>query len=134
MRTWVAKNPGRWREINKAAHQRYDRTEKGKASLKRRRAKWTRSVAGRATLLLGMARRRSTRKGIAFTLTREWLLPLLTPLRCMATGDTLSLEPGSPLVPSIDRKDNTQGYTPDNCWVVSWAFNNRKKAKPLSEL
>jgi hypothetical protein len=33
------------------------------------------------------------------------------------------MNPGSP---SLDRIDNSKGYTPDNVWVISWQANRMK--------
>lgn len=95
--------------------------------------RYRRTVKGWEANLLTRAKRRAERHGREFTLTREWLSPLLAPLVCAATGVPLTLEPGNPNVPSIDRKDSTKGYTPENCWVVSWEYNNAKKDRPLEE-
>ena len=84
--------------------------------------------------LLMSARWRCRRKGIAFTLTREWVAQNYTG-RCAVTGipfhiptDAAEVKYGrqSAFVPSLDRLDPGGGYTPDNCRIVLWAFNRFK--------
>jgi hypothetical protein len=36
--------------------------------------------------------------------------------------------------PTVDRKDSTKGYTPDNVWVISWRANRIKSNSTLEEL
>lgn len=36
--------------------------------------------------------------------------------------------------PSLDRIDNSQGYVPENIWVISWKANGLKKNSSLEEL
>lgn len=36
--------------------------------------------------------------------------------------------------PTLDRKDSTKGYTPDNIWVISWRANRIKSDSTLEEM
>lgn len=36
--------------------------------------------------------------------------------------------------PTLDRKDSSKGYTPDNVWVVSWRANRIKSDATLEEM
>lgn len=115
----------------RAYRAKHKRTHRKQTRLANRR--YRRTLKGWEANLLTRAKRRAERHGREFALTREWLRPLLAPMVCAATGVALSNEPNQPNVPSIDRRDSSKGYTPDNCWVVSWEFNNAKKDKPLEE-
>ena len=46
--------------------------------------------------------------------------------RCERSGIMFDYEPGSPWVPSPDRLDSTIGYTPTNCQMVCWIYNQAK--------
>lgn len=80
-------------------------------------------------------KRRAKAKGLAFTLTKDWLRS--------AAVDTCPLL-GIPLVYSnsasmsdsaaVDRKDSAKGYTPDNCWVVSMLANRIKTNATLEQI
>lgn len=55
----------------------------------------------------------------------------LTPMRCQATGVELVLIKDdnvthSAFRPSVDRIDNSKGYTKDNCRVVAVIYNKAK--------
>lgn len=95
------------------------------------RNKYHRTVKGLASKLYSAAKKRSTVSGIEFTLTVGWVEEHLNPMVCEATGLGLSLETIEGQMhtynrPSIDRKDNNKGYTPDNCQVVSIIYNKAK--------
>jgi hypothetical protein len=40
----------------------------------------------------------------------------------------------NPYRASLDRKDNTKGYSIDNCWVISWKANAMKNKHTTAEL
>lgn len=89
------------------------------------------SVRGRATELLSSARKRARRKGVQITLTRAWIEDRLATGVCQETGMALELsrhpEGGRhPRAPSIDRNDRHGGYTPENCRLVIWGWNNAR--------
>lgn len=67
--------------------------------------------------------------GKEFSITKDWLLPKLENGKCEVTGldfKFLAYEENNPFAPSIDRIDNSLGYTPSNCKVVIWAYNCMK--------
>jgi len=85
--------------------------------------------------LLSSARARAKKKGMLCTLTKD---DIQIPKRCPVLG--LKLVPlqkrGSTLwdcVPSIDRLDNTKGYTPENCFVISRRANMLKNTGTAEE-
>lgn len=81
-----------------------------------------------AKYLLNRSRQVSTARGIPFSLTLEWVTKELERGTCAVTGIPFRVEGNKrgPFQPSIDRKDNLQGYTPDNCQLVCLLYNYAK--------
>lgn len=98
------------------------------------------TVPGRAGRLLYGAKWRARRLGVAFDLTRAWVVAKLEAGTCEATGRQFVFECGfrlgdfydkrNPWAPSIDRINPKGGYTQDNCRVVVWVFNEAKMGYP----
>ena len=85
--------------------------------------------------LLWAARARAKRKGIECTITEA---DTKIPKVCPYLGVTLirSLPRGSKRGPiaTLDRIDNSKGYTPDNIEVISWQANTMKTNATIEEL
>lgn len=82
--------------------------------------------SGREKQMFYAARIRAKQKGLEFTLRWE---DIIIPEKCPVFGVTLTKEFGSgqqPNSPSLDRIDNSKGYTPDNIAVISWRANSLK--------
>lgn len=62
------------------------------------------------------------------TITEENIREILEKqqYKCKYSGVNLCYGKGKIFQPSIDRIDNSKGYTPDNICVVSWAINGAK--------
>lgn len=62
------------------------------------------------------------------TITEEDIREILEKqqYKCKYSGVNLCYGKGKIFQPSIDRIDNSKGYTPDNICVVSWAINDAK--------
>jgi hypothetical protein len=80
---------------------------------------------------------RAKLKGIIFELTLDWVQEKLLQGACEVTGLPFTLDTGqsskhNPWSPTIDRKESTMGYTPENCQVVVWAYNVAKNSWPHS--
>lgn len=86
-----------------------------------------------ATAALHNSRRRASERNIPWALTREAIESLLTD-SCPALGIGLKYEPG-PLAdnsPTLDRRDPSRGYLPDNIVVLS-SLANRIKTNATAE-
>ena len=77
--------------------------------------------------LLHACRASAKSRGQEGLLTPDDMRRLLAPMQCSMTGGQLSWKwdgPGAnPRAPSLDRLDNSKGYTLDNVRLVCWAFN-----------
>lgn len=79
------------------------------------------------------AKRTAKTLGVAFDLTKDWILEKLKNGNCEITGLPFDLsnrgtgKKGAANVqkyaPSLDRKDPTGGYTKDNVRLVVWMYN-----------
>jgi len=82
--------------------------------------------------LLACAKASAKRRGIEFTLT---LADIIIPEKCPLLNITLTNDSGHVLSnPSIDRIDNTKGYTKDNVWIISRKANTMKSNASKREL
>lgn len=95
------------------------------------RRKYKGSLRGTVTSLMTAAKTRAKDKNIEFSLKREWIERNLEPMVCQATRSPLTLEidktvQHSPFRPSIERVDNSKGYTEDNCLIVCVIYNKCK--------
>lgn len=76
---------------------------------------------------------RAKRRGLTFDIDAAFVKKLLEPMTCSVTGMKLChKDHHDPKdirkynIPSIDRIDNTKGYTKDNIRVVSWWYNRSR--------
>jgi hypothetical protein len=85
------------------------------------------------------AKTRATKKGLEFSITVD---DIVIPKRCPVLGITLKAGVGGGTVsvaklessPTLDRIDNSKGYTPDNICVISLRANNLKRDATLYEM
>jgi hypothetical protein len=91
-------------------------------------------VASRIAKMLAAAKHRAKTKGLEFDLDSQFLYSLITE-HCPVTGAAFHWktnygagEQGNPHphAPSLDRIDNSRGYTKDNVWIISWKVNALK--------
>jgi hypothetical protein len=111
------------------AKQCLDRSRRPEARAKQRinTDKWKQTAKGRASTLVGVARRQARDKGLKFDLTNEWVLEKLGG-RCEATGLKFVFKTTDdyyrhPRSASVDRIDGHGDYTMDNVRIVVWQFN-----------
>lgn len=78
-------------------------------------------------------RRRARKRGLECTISAN---DLEIPTHCPLLGIPLFFSDGkqTPNTPSIDRIDNTRGYTPDNIQVISWEANFVKLNQTLEHV
>ncbi len=85
------------------------------------------------------AKKRATSKNMNFDLTTDFILEMFLKQdsKCHITGIKIFLplrdEEKSLLQASIDRIDNSKGYTEDNVQLVSLGFNYMRNSLPLED-
>lgn len=81
------------------------------------------------------AKTRAKKLGLAWDLSFEdVVVPETCPLLGIPIRFSTRKEDSIDHSPSIDRLDNTKGYTKDNVWVISWRANKIKNDATISEL
>lgn len=115
----------RWRERNPTYDLEYSR----RPEVRERNIQFMRRdyIKRPWAALLSNAKERAKKKGLEFSLTTEWALRTYTG-NCALTGISFIVKfegkrGGRPYSPSIDRIDQTRGYTPDNCRFILHALN-----------
>lgn len=115
--------PGNRRQVRKACNARW--YEKNKKRVQASNRKWRDDNP--AYFLWLNAKKRHKQD---FSITSEQVIELCAPMTCSVTGLPLLWKwdgtGKNPWAPSIDRIDNSRGYTPDNIRVVCWIFNLSK--------
>ncbi len=84
------------------------------------RAKWGVTIGRR----FSKWKHRAKEAGLDFTLDLNEIKS--RPLICHYTGISLTTQANQENTLSLDRKDSTKGYTPDNVVFCSWDINNMK--------
>ena len=95
------------------------------------RKQYLHSFEGKCAKLYSGAKRRASAKGFEFNLTSDWVADKLRANKCEATGVEFNFnvphnQKHGDFTPSVDRIDNSLGYTQDNCWIVCLMFNRAK--------
>lgn len=97
-------------------------------------------ISDKTERLYKRAQQNAKRKNLEFDLDLNSLIAQMETLRCQKTLLPLNFEPHGdldrtryPWSPSLDRIDNTKGYTPDNTRIVCWAYNQAKSQLTLDE-
>lgn len=82
--------------------------------------------------MLYRARQSAKKKGFVCTIGVE---DIHIPETCPVLGIKLSTDGRrTPVTPSLDRVDNTQGYIPGNVAVISWKANDMKSNATIKDL
>ena len=101
-----------------------------KEILVRRAADRYTTPEGRARTLYNSAKRRAAKMGLEFNLTYERILSGIIIGKCERSGIDFNLTAldtwRNPFAPSVDRKDNSGGYTNENIQIVSNLYNTGK--------
>jgi hypothetical protein len=109
----------------------YNATREVKDRTNRRQRAERLTSVGRARWLIKSARHRAKQNGLPFDLTFEWVAYRIENCICPYTMQPFILVSGRhPWAPSLDRIDNTKGYTQDNVNVVSLWWNVAKNEWP----
>jgi len=101
----------------------------------RKQEKDTDPIARWAAVAIGNARRRAKEAGLEFSISKEWLVAH-APTRCVLLEVPLdySATVSTAASASVDRRDSTKGYTPDNCRIISFKANRIKSNATLFEI
>lgn len=89
------------------------------------RRKVENTIEGRAMYLRNCCKQRAKVRNMEFNLSKEVIIEKLRYGRCEVTGIVFQLGTlsNNPYSPSIDRVDNTGGYTDDNIQLVCAMYN-----------
>lgn len=94
------------------------------------------SLKGWARIQVYRSKQRAAERGLQFAIDEQWLLDHL-PDRCPILGipivvgcDRQDLDNA----PSVDRVDNSKGYVPSNCRIISYRANRLKNSASRREL
>lgn len=140
MKSWYAKNKGdtEFQEMRNTRQQEYraSRTEEELVAQREKDAQATREDRRRNPLkhLLYDAKKRAKQKGLEFSLVAG---DLTIPDVCPVLGIPLAVAMGgkrSASSPSLDRWDNTLGYTLQNTRVISLRANTLKNDATVPEM
>lgn len=122
-----------WREQNREktrAAQRAERLRNPEKVRARIRKEWS-SAEKWPRHAWRMVRKRAQNKGLPFDLTPA---DLVVPGVCPVLGTAFTFGPRCPTNPSVDRKDNSKGYTRDNVRIISYRANQIKNDATAQEL
>ena len=80
-------------------------------------------------------RQRATKLGLTFNLTKEWLITN-APSHCPLLDIELVYNADKSVenTASVDRKDSAQGYTIENCKIISFKANRIKSNASIDEI
>lgn len=87
------------------------------------------TVKGRLKILLQGAKQRAKKRGLEFDLDYTWAISEWGDGCCKRTNIKFNLNNNGTTgnySPTIDRIDNSRGYTKDNCQLVIWMYNRAK--------
>jgi predicted nucleic acid-binding protein len=101
----------------------------------RRHEKVTDPITRWAAVAVGNARRRAKAAGLEFSISKDWLVAQ-APTRCVLLEVPLdySATVSTAASASVDRRDSTKGYTPDNCRIISFKANRIKSNASVFEI
>ena len=130
-REYRAKNREKWNENERRYYS--ENSEKLGANAK----KWRESYSGTFRLLHIAAKARAKKKGLPYLIDDKVMIEMSRAQadRCALTGIDFDFTSelgfiNRPYAPSVDRIDNSKGYTPDNIQIVCVIVNKAKNEYP----
>lgn len=132
----------KYRDANRAKHNQWERDHyaRNKETMAANQKKWRETIGGLATTMHLSARQRARKKGIEYQLSPTTIEALIKMQgeRCKLTGIRFEYQHSEkynkrPWVPSIDRIDNSRGYTFDNVHIVCHVVNLAKNILDLED-
>jgi hypothetical protein len=110
-----------------------DRLEKYKQQ--RQRAKAESPIVSWASCAFYAAKQRAKKSGLEFSITKDWIVSNAVEV-CPLLGLTLDYgaKKSHDSCASLDRRDSSLGYTPENCKVVSFRANRIKNNATIEEM
>lgn len=143
---WEDESDIDWKKRVKILKSRHDHeircnTEEKKLKLYKKQKQWkidnkeqineyhkSRYDKERYKILWEAARTRAAKSNIEFSLSKENIKKVINVGLCQATNLPFEISSNrrGPYSPSIDRIDNSKGYSDNNCLVVCWCFNAGK--------
>lgn len=118
--------------LDRAQERYYDNHEQNK-HVANIRTKVYKQRRGISWALLMSVKPRAKKRNIEFDLTED---DIIVPKTCPILGIPLEqiVGPRGDNYPTVDRIDNSKGYTKDNIQIISWRANNLKGTATLEEL
>ncbi len=120
-------------EMNRVYQREYARKSRLATPLRIKETKHKYRLAHPERLMFNEAKLRAKKKGLEFSITVE---DIHIPTTCPYLGSLLDRNRQGPKDhrPSLDRIDNTKGYTPENIQVISTLANKMKNTSSREEL
>lgn len=117
-----------------SGHKRWKLRNPEQAKLSEKKRALNFKVNNPVGTILKRIRQRAKSRGLECTLTQEDIkIPEFCPVLGIPieVGNSKGTHPNSA---SVDRVDNSKGYTPDNICIISWRANSIKRDASLEEL
>lgn len=101
----------------------------------KRQKQYRSTIVGKCKSLVHAAKQRSNKSNLCFELTHEivYVMMVAQNMKCAQTGVDFTLDTSGTnsrirklTAPSLDRKNNNEGYTIENTQIVCWFYNAAK--------
>lgn len=130
---WVKANPEKVAAMLQRKAEKLKNDPEAREKRKLAQATWER--AHPEAVLHRAARNRARKEGLDFTINvADVKIPEFCPLLLIRIEPRRGGHGPQDASPSLDRIDNTKGYTKENVWVVSWLANKMKATASKEQL
>ena len=130
---WEKANPEKVKAMRQRKAEKLKSNPEARARVRASQTKW--EIANPEAVLHRAARNRARREGLDFTIeVADVKIPEFCPLLLIRIEARRGGHGPQDTSPSLDRIDNTKGYTKDNVWVVSWLANKMKATASKGQL